>query len=77
MDQAGDARTGDDLDVFNAHEGQFLENCLARIKFLFAQFRMGMEILAHFHHIRQGLAHCFVNIKCRCVSIVHRTVPLY
>lgn len=52
VNQAGDACAGDDFNVFDAHEGQFLEYRLARIEFFFTQFRMGMEIFAHFHHIR-------------------------
>lgn len=33
VDQAGDACAGDDFNVFDAHEGQFLEYRLARIEF--------------------------------------------
>ena len=43
-DQSRDACTGDDFDVFNTHEGQFLENHLAGVKFSFAQFGMGVKI---------------------------------
>ena len=51
-DEAGHARTCQNFDIFYTHEGQLLEYSFTSVVFFVTQFRVGVEVLAHFHHIR-------------------------